>query len=333
MVFITGGTGLIGSFLIELLLERGVSLKAIYHQTKPVKYQNHPQVQWIKGNILDTDLLREIIADVKEVYHCAGLVSYAPQDAGRLKEINITGTANIVDACLENPAVSLCHVSSIAAIGQVKGKQLLTEEDKWDIATEHSLYASSKYFGELEVWRGIAEGLKATIVNPSVVLGPAADWSRSSTQLFKYVAEEQKFYTNGSANFVDVRDVTAAMAALIKLPEAVGQRFILNAGRLSYQEFFGYIAGCLGKKAPSLKVPGFVAEIVWRLEHARAYFTGKRPLITKETARISKKTYIYKNEKIKSFLQFEFRPLTESITWCCQELRKQPQMQLSTTGR
>ncbi len=185
MVFVTGGTGLIGSFLLQSLLTQHKPIKALYRQSVPESLQHVPAIEWIKGDILDTDLMREIIRNTNEVYHCAGLVSYAPQDANLLKEINVTGTANIVDACLEKPDIKLCHVSSIAAIGWEKGKAVFSENTKWDAALTHSFYASSKYFGELEVWRGVAEGLKAVIVNPSVVLGPSTDWSRSSTQLYK----------------------------------------------------------------------------------------------------------------------------------------------------
>lgn len=326
MILVTGGTGLIGSFLIRQLLADGGSLKVLYRQEIPAEIKHESQIKWIKGDILDTALLREALQDVSQVYHCAGLVSYAPQDAALLKEINVTGTANIVDACLEKPGIKLCHVSSIAAIGHEKEKQTLTEETKWDANEVHSVYASSKYFGELEVWRGISEGLQAIIVNPSVVLGPAVDWSRSSTQLFKYVFQERPFYTRGSANFVDVRDVIKAMTALMQA-DITGERFILNAGLLSYETFFTTVARELQKKAPSVQVPGFLTEILWRAEAVRSLFTRKRPLITKETARIAKKNHRYSNNKIKTWLNFEFNSLEHTITWCGRELKQMHQDQ------
>ena len=326
MVFVTGGTGLIGTFLIKHLLQQGAVIKALYRQNIPARFQNIAQLEWIQGDILDATLLRKIIREADAVYHCAGLVSYAPQDAEVLKSINIDGTANVVNACLANARVSLCHVSSIAALGVVKGNQPITEEAKWDGALEHSLYANSKYFGELEVWRGIAEGLKAVIVNPSVVLGPADEINRSSTQLFKYVADEKPYYTAGSANFVDVRDVVSAMVGLMERPNAAGERYIISTGEWSYKEFFDLVARCLHKKAPSWKVPGLVTEMIWRLERVRSVFTRQRPLITKETARMAKKNNTYSNEKIRTLLQTTFRPLPETIAWCCQELIKQQRL-------
>ncbi|OKL38983.1 NAD-dependent epimerase/dehydratase family protein [Pontibacter flavimaris] len=320
MVFVTGGSGLIGSFLIPELLRQGHQVKALYRGQVPA-VAGAEQVQWVEGDILDPTLLSEALMGVAYVFHSAGLVSYAPQDAALLKQVNIEGTANIVDACLEAGSIKLCHVSSIAAVGRPKHAEVLTESAKWDPAAEVSAYASSKYFGELEVWRGVAEGLDAVIVNPSIILGPA-DWSRSSTQLFRYVYSERPFYTAGEANFVDVRDVVEAMLRLT-FSGMSGERFILNAERMSYKAFFEKTAACFGRKAPGMRVPAALAEVVWRLEHARAWLTGARPLITKDTARVSRKPHFFSNNKIRKAIGIEFRPVSESVAWVCRELQGQ----------
>lgn len=322
MIFITGGSGLIGGFLIRHFLDKGMAIKALYRQAIPGHLAQEAGIEWVKGDITDSFLLQEIIGQVDQVYHCAGLVSYAPQDADLLKEVNIAGTINVVDACLQHPQVKLCHVSSIAAVGNGKSGAVLTEEAKWDPAAPHSLYGSSKYLGELEVWRGIAEGLQACIVNPSVVLAPSPDWSRSSAQLFKYVADEKRFYTRGQGNFVDVRDVVTCMTTLMEDPASWGQRYILNAGPLTYQDFFEKVAACLGKKAPSVQVPDALTALVWRAEYLRAFITGKRPLITKDTAAMAKRSQVYSSQKVQQRVPGVFRPLEETIAWCCQELKK-----------
>ncbi|MHA6246540.1 NAD-dependent epimerase/dehydratase family protein [Pontibacter sp. CAU 1760] len=319
MVFVTGGSGLIGSFLIPALLQQGHPVKAVYRGQVPA-IPGSGQVQWLEGDILDPTFLREAMQGVSHVFHCAGLVSYAPQDEDLLKHVNIEGTANIVDVCLEYPGIKLCHVSSIAAVGRPKGNAVVTEQSKWDPAEKRSAYASSKYWGELEVWRGVAEGLKAVIVNPSVVLGPA-DWNRSSTQLFKYVYRERPFYTGGSANFVDVRDVVSIMLQLA-FSEISGERFILSAGLMSYKDFFGEAARCFGKKAPANKVPAWLTEVVWRLEHVRSWLTGARPLITKDTARVAAKPHLFSNDKVCRALNFVFIPVSDSVRWVCGELQR-----------
>jgi nucleoside-diphosphate-sugar epimerase len=317
MVFVTGGSGLIGTFLIPELLRQGHQVKALYRGQVPA-IPGAEQVQWLEGDVLDIVFLRKALQGVSYIFQCAGVVSYAPQDEELLKQVNIQGAANIVDVCLETGDIKLCHVSSIAAVGRPKGATLLDENSKWDSAEAHSAYASSKYWGELEVWRGIAEGLDAVIVNPSVILGPA-DWSRSSTQLFHYVYKERPFYTGGSANFVDVRDVVEAMLRLT-FSDISGERFILNAGHMSYKEFFEQAAQCFGKKAPAMKVPPALAEVVWRFEHARAWLTGRRPLITKDTARVAAKSHVFSSEKVCRAIDFSFISVSESIVWVCGEL-------------
>jgi dihydroflavonol-4-reductase len=314
-VFVTGGSGLIGSYLIPALVAQGHRVRALYRGQVPA-IADADQVEWVEGDILDVALLRKALQGVGYAFHSAGLVSYAPQDADLLQQVNVEGTANIVDACLEaDEPVRLCHVSSIAAVGRSKGVAVLNENSKWDTGEKQSAYAESKHFGELEVWRGIAEGLQAVIVNPSVVLGPA-DWNRSSTRLFKYVYQERAFYTGGSANFVDVRDVVEAMLRLT-FSEISGERFILNAGQLTYKEFFEEAAQGFGKKAPSFKVSPALAEVVWRLEHARAWLTGGRPLITKDTARVSAKSHLFDNQKVRKTVGMAFKPLAETIAWSC----------------
>ncbi|QNF33159.1 NAD-dependent epimerase/dehydratase family protein [Adhaeribacter swui] len=324
MVFVTGSSGLIGSYLLAQLLEQGHLVKALVRSQPNSNQLQHINLQYIVGDILDVSVLQQAIADNDYVFHCAGLVSYAPQDADLLKQINVEGTANVVNTCLARQGVKLCHVSSVAAIGQQKGASILDETAKWDPNAEVSVYASSKYFAELEVWRGVAEGLAAVIVNPSVILGPA-DWTRSSTQLFKYVFNQNAFYTGGYINFVDVRDVVASMLALT-FSEISGERFILNAGQVVYKDFFKKVADYLNRKPPGIKVPGALTEIIWRLESLRSFFTGKRPLITKDTARIAKKNYLYANTKISKQLAFTFKTLEETLNWSCQELRLKYQL-------
>lgn len=326
MVFVTGGTGLIGSFLLRALRARGLAVRALHRG--PVPADAAPGVEWVAGDLLDTELLRSAITpEVTHVFHCAGLVSYAPQDEDALLAVNVQGTAAIVDACLDRPGICLAHVSSVAALGSpaadaqpgLTGTTLVTEAAIWDLGAAHPAYATSKYLGELEVWRGIAEGLSAVIVNPSVVLGPG-DWNRSSTRLLRYAHQQHRFYTRGLINFVDVRDVVAQLLALaLDTPAARSQRYILNAEAVPLADFFRQAATAMQRRPPSVAVPDWVAEIIWRLEHARSVLTGARPLITRDTARAGRRPVVYGHAKVQSATGLSFRPLAETLAWCAAE--------------
>ena len=327
MIFVTGGTGLIGSFLLRALRERGLAVRALHRGTIPTNAA--PGVEWLAGELLDTELLRAAITpEVTHVFHCAGLVSYAPQDEDSLLRVNVQGTAAVVDACLEHPGIRLAHVSSVAALGgpaagstaEPGRPYVVTETSTWDLGATHPAYATSKYLGELEVWRGVAEGLSAVIVNPSVVLGPG-DWHRSSTRLLRYAHQQHWFYTRGLVNFVDVRDVVEHLLLLaLEQSDLRGERYILSAEALPLTDFFRQAAAAMHRRPPAVAVPGWAAEIIWRLEHARAVLTGARPLITKDTARAGRQPVLYSHAKVQSTTGLSFRPLVETLAWCADEL-------------
>jgi dihydroflavonol-4-reductase len=330
MVFVTGATGLIGSFLLLELQARGLAVRALYRGVAPVV--TFPGIEWVQGDILDATLLASVISpEVTHVFHCAGLVSYAPQDEDALLQTNMEGTAAIVNACLARPGIRLGYVSSVAALGlpsEPRGEQLptarqvITEKATWDLGASHPAYATSKYLGELEVWRGAAEGLTAVIVNPSVVLGPG-DWQRSSTRLLRYAYEEHRFYTKGLLNFVDARDVAAHLAYLVlDLPTiATTERYILNGGAYPLGAFLREVATAFGRRPPTVAVPDWAAEIIWRLEHGRAVLTGARPLITRDTARAGRQPIYYEASKAQLATGLGFRPLSETIAWATQGLK------------
>ena len=331
MIFVTGGTGLIGSFLLRALRTRGLAVRALHRGAAPTNAA--PGVEWLAGDLLDTEQLRAALTpEVTHVFHCAGLVSYAPQDEDLLLSVNVIGTAAVVDACLERPGIRLAHVSSVAALGGPAAGAVVgpgevltvTEKAAWDLGAAHPAYATSKYMGELEVWRGVAEGLSAVIVNPSVVLGPG-DWHRSSTRLLRYAHQQHRFYTRGLINFVDVRDVVAQLLALaLDQPETSGQRYTLSAEAVPLADFFRQAAAAMQRRPPTVALPDWAAEVIWRLEHARAVLTGARPLITKDTARAGRQPVVYSHAKVQSATGLAFRPLADTLAWCAAELGVKP---------
>ena len=330
MVFVTGGTGLIGSFVMRALRQRGLAVRALYRGPQPPAAL--AGVEWVRGDLADTSLLATAItAEVTHVFHCAGLVSYAPQDEDALLQVNVEGTAAIVDACLRRPGVRLGYVSSVAALGlpgATAGAEpgaptpppLLNETATWDLGASHSAYATSKYLAELEVWRGVAEGLSAVIVNPSVVLGPG-DWHRSSTRLLRYAYEEHRLYTPTQLNFVDVRDVAAHLLQLtLDLPALPAARYILSGGLRPLGDFLTLLAQALGRRPPTWAVPPWAAEVIWRAEHLRSLLTGARPLITRDTARAGRRAVAYDATKARQATGLGFRPLEETVAWLATHL-------------
>lgn len=318
-IFVTGGAGLVGKELLNQLLAEGYHVRALTHHAKITI--THPGLEHIQGDLLDVVLLEEALEGVTHVFHCAALVSYVPADQYRLMKMNVEGTANIVNACLDAGIEKLVYVSSVAAIGRIRKGEAVNETMQWTEKTNNSHYGKSKYLAEMEVWRGVGEGLNAVIVNPSLIFG-GDDWSTGSSAIFKSAYEEFPWYSEGVSGFVDVKDVAQAMILLMN-SDISGQRFILSSENLTYKEVFTLIAKCFDKKPPHKRVTSFLAELVWRLEALKGKITGNKPLLTKETARTSLAKVYYDHSKVLNALPgFTFTPIAETIHRTCQVMKE-----------
>lgn len=317
MVLVTGGAGLVGKELITQLLAKGEKVIAVYNKTALPSF-NSPLLLQVQCNILDAPGLEEIMQEhqIHQVYHCAAIVTFNPSRKYELFKVNIEGTANVVNAALNSGVKKIVYVSSVAALGRIRENEAITEKMNWTEETSNSNYGKSKYLAEMEVWRGIAEGLEAVMVNPTMILGDG-DWNTGSSQMFKSVYNEFPWYSEGVTGYVDVRDVASAMIALME-SHISAERFIISAENRSFKEVFTLMANAFGKKPPHKKVTPLLAQIVWRLEKIKSLFTGKDPLVTKETAKTALATVHFDNSKLKKFLpDFSYRPIEETIKHTC----------------
>ncbi len=323
MILVTGGTGLVGAHLLYKLVSAGERVFALRRKTSltdKTKYifscyaddydQVFNKVNWIEGNILDYESLLNAFEGIEYVHHCAASVSFRSADKNTLVKTNIEGTANIVNAAMESRIKKLLYVSSIGTLGRAGNNGIVTEETAWN-SKKTSVYSTSKYYAELEVWRGMAEGLNAVIVNPSIILGPA-DWNSGSARLFKTMHDGLPFYTSGINGFVDVQDVVNIMAMLMK-SEISGERFILNAENVSYKRLFSQMAGFLRVNPPKYEAKRFLSELAWRILWIKGLLTGKKSAITKETSETARQAYKYSNKKIVSLTGYDFMKVEDSL--------------------
>ncbi len=321
MILVTGATGLVGSHLLKELVGRGHTVRALYRSAPPSS-DFSGKVQWVRSDILDVVSLEEAMKGVTQVYHCAAVVSFQPKRKQQLLQTNIEGTANVVNACLDAGVQKLLFVSSVSALGRIREGEAINETMNWTAETNNSEYGKSKYLAEMEVWRGIGEGLNAVIVNPVIILG-SGDWESSSSRIFKSAYEEFPWYTDGVSGFVDVLDVVRAMILLME-KNINGQRFILSAYNVPYRTIFNEAAQQFGKRRPHRKVTPLLAEIVWRLEAIKEKMTGKEPLLTRETAQAAQAKAYFNNEKLFQYLpDFQYTPLSDTIQRVCSELKQQ----------
>lgn len=325
MILVTGGTGLVGSHLLFELTRSGEKIRALKRKSSNSGiirkvfsyYIKDPDkalslIEWLDGDITDPVFVSEALDGIRKVYHTAGFVSFDPADKSSVLNINSGGTSNIVNACIEKKIEKLCFVSSTSAIGAAINGEILNEDIFWTGLGKESIYAISKYQAEMEVWRGIHEGLNAVIVNPSIIIGPG-DWQRSSLRLFSEVYKGMKFYTEGITGYVDVRDVVKAMIMLME-GEFSGERYILSSENCSYREILSMIAESLGKDPPGIHATPWMIRIAYYLDSLRAFLTSGKRRISKDIIKASKNRVLFSNDKIRQATGIEFIPVKESIS-------------------
>jgi dihydroflavonol-4-reductase len=322
MILLTGGNGLIGSFIARKLLLENEPFKVLIRKNanlsllKDIKFK----LNFIEGDILDIASLENAFEGITEVIHCAAVVSFGEVSVDLMFKINVEGTKNMVNAALHFNVKRFCHLSSVAAIGRDPKALKIDESSKWIESDLNSQYAISKYLGELEVWRGIEEGLNAIMLCPTIVMGPG-NWNLSSTKLFKNIYEGMKFYPSGSTNLVDVRDV--ADAAYLALKSNISaERYIIHAENVSYKDFFSKIAIGFDKNPPTIRLTKNIILPFYYVLKILAPFYLKKRFINKETIVISNSHFEYSNSKFIKAFNFKYRDISETINWACEGLLK-----------
>ena len=328
MILLTGATGLLGSHIAYELLQQGKKIRALkrkdsnstltekifsFYTNEHIELLN--AIEWVEGDVLDLGSLEDAMVGITHVYHCAAMVSFLPKERDKMMQVNIEGTANVVNTAMHAGVKKLCHISSIAALGSTIDGSMITEETWWKNNPSNSYYAISKYGAEREVWRAAEEGLNVVIVNPSFIIGPG-DTSKSSSEAFGILRKGASWYTNGVNGYVDVRDVAHAAIKLIE-SDVLNQRFILNAANLSYRSFFDKVLVQLNKPKTKREAGKFLLALAWRIEKLLAAIVGRNPIITKEKVGYALQISQYDGSKIQKTINFNYRNIDTSIMEIC----------------
>lgn len=316
-ILLTGANGLLGSQIAKRLISDGHSVRAIKRASSKLHLLGDAaqKIEWFDGDVRDIHSLQEAMRGVTHLIHSAALISFQPEDTLTMMQVNIDGTANVMNAALEAGVQKALHVSSVAAFGRPKGISVVNETLDTKDSKDNFNYYRSKFMGERETWRAYAEGLNVAIINPSTILGEG-DWNKEPNIAFEYAYKNYPFYMPGSNGFVDVRDVVE-IAVRILFSDINGEQFIVSAETLSLREFQNMLADELGKKRPKIGVGKGLAAVAWRTEWLAQKITGKRPLLTRETALLTQTKFQYSNEKIKNTLNYSFIPIRQSVSDYC----------------
>jgi len=324
MILVTGGTGLVGSHLLFELTKADQNIRALYRRTETIEkvktifsyYLDNIDIQfkkieWVQADLNDVPKLNAAFEGVSHVYHCAALISFAPNDYAQLNKTNTEGTANIVNLCISHSIQKLCYVSSVATMGVDPHK--ITEETTWKSEDIKNVYAITKHNAEMEVWRGIQEGVPSVIVNPGLILG-AGFFNSGSGLLFKIIHKGLRYKTEGITGYVGVNDVVESMILLMNSGHT-SEQYILVSDTLSFGDFTKLMSNALGVRSPKKTAKNWMLSVAWRLDWLTCIVLGRKRHLTKNMCRTLNNKNHYSSEKfLNAEKQFKFTPISKTIS-------------------
>ena len=321
MILVTGGTGLVGCHLIYHLINKKKNVVALKRKSSDLNsvkkvfksytknYKSvFEKIKWVNGDVNDLESLSIAFQNIEEVYHCAAFISFDHNDFKLMRKINIEGTANMINCAIDFKIKKFCYVSSIAAIG-LSTNNFTDENTEW-IETNNP-YSNTKRDAELEVWRGVYEGLNIVIVNPGVIIGNGF-WKRGSGVIFTQVSRGLKYFTSGSTGFVCVSDVVKIMFLLME-KNIFSERFIIVSENLSFEKVFKEISVNLGLKPPKARAGKLLLYIALIFDFIRSKVKSKKRRLSKSTIESTTSNSYYSNAKILKNLNFKFKRVNKSI--------------------
>lgn len=310
---VTGATGFVGSELVRQLVDDGEDVRILRRRTSSLDLlePSANAVEHVIGDLRDPFSIQDAMQGIDRVYHTAAYLGYSRQVRQKLYEINVRGTARVVNAALAEGIDRLVYTSSMAALGPpVAPGTTVDESNQWSAGRATS-YAASKHKAELEVFRGQEEGLDVVIVNPSLTFGPE-DPDTGTMQLTRLIEKERlPAVPPGQINVVDVIDVAAGHRAAMKRGRA-GERYFLGSEDLSWRRVVDILADAFDVDAPRFTVPQKVLIGLGLAAEGMALIRRRTPRFSREMARAAINYHSHSNQKAVDELGIAFRPFTET---------------------
>lgn len=326
-VLVTGATGFIGTQLVHSLVKKGYEVTIFHRKSSDFSaFKNYgDSVKFVVGHINSIENVNLALSkDIEVVFHLAGWIGYSRSEREMMERVNVGGTQNVIEACLNNNIKRLVYMSSVVAIGASFDKKPLNENSEYNVSHLNLGYFETKKKAEDFVKQACKKrGLNAVIVNPATVYG-ASDAKKGSRKAQLKVARGQlPFYTLGGVNVVHVDDVIFVLIEAIKTGK-IGERYIVGGENILIKDLFRMIAEEAGVKPPKIplntlivKALGFVGDILEKFE--------KKGVFNSETAWTSSLYHWFENKKV--CREFGFTPksareaIRDSVLWSQKNLK------------
>ena len=317
MILVTGGTGFVGVHLLRALCKSYSNIIAIYRSGEklekirefivkkyPSDTNNFLKIKWKKANILDVLSLDNVFKNVKYVYHCAGMVSFNLRDEKKVLKINYEGTKNIVNISLKHKIKKILYVSSIAAISDIDAL-------KYNFDKNNLGYGFSKHRGEMEIWRGIQEGVSGVIIHPGIILGDFL-LEKKTSNFINYALRNRIFYPIGGSGFVMIDDVVSAMIKLLN-SKVESKSFILVAENLTYKYVLNEILMNLKNKKYLIKIGWIGFRILLFMDILISVLSFRKKKLNRSIVKSLSKMNYYDGKEIMKIENFTYSSIEKGI--------------------
>ncbi|MEJ2556139.1 MAG: NAD-dependent epimerase/dehydratase family protein [Anaerolineae bacterium] len=308
---VTGAAGHVGTNLVRALLVRGQGVRALVHHDR--RALEGLEVGIVPGDVGDLDSLRRAFTGADVVYHAAGYISISTHEWRRLEAVNVFGTRNVVEACLQCGVRRLVHFSSVEALVDEPLNIPVDEARPLVESRRYPPYARSKAAGERRVRQGLARGLETVILYPSAIIGPH-DYRLGfpNAGLLAICSGKLPALAAGGFDWVDVRDVVAgALRAAARAP--AGGRYLLSGHWASLRDLAGLAQGINGVHVPRFIVPMWLARIGAPFVTTFSRLTGRHALYTGAALRALRFNPRISHARATRDLDYQPRPLKETI--------------------
>ena len=321
-ILVTGATGFVGN---ELLKELPVSfpdarISVFVLPDDPFKHSlsRFRGLRVIEGDIVEAEEVSHAVRGHTHVVHLAGLISYSKCDKKALRDVNVTGVKNIVDACHEHHVLQLIHISSVGACGFYKNGKRADEETPFNWPRNFH-YMVSKHEGQKIAEQACKEGRVSTVILlPASIMGPGdPNPSTPHNQLYERIYKKGLFGCfSGGLAVVDVRDLVEIILKALGL-QIRCEKYLAVGANVKYSDVVKAIAKYSQKRIFPFPVPAFLLAAVGGFLEFIGSLTRRKPLLTAAYGKLSGWTVYYSNEKSRQEFNHEYRPFDKTIADSC----------------
>lgn len=317
---LTGASGIVGSHILISLIANNISPRVLsrdirrdsQHLQKLFAHYGMPmpEIRWVAGDIRHLGDMEDALEGAHAIIHAAGMVSTRSADFHVMHQVNVEGTANLVNLALDMGISWFGYISSVATLGP-NPEGLVDEDYFWKPGKLTTAYAQSKYEAEQEVWRAFEEGLPVCILNPSVVLGPGSA-DRFSMRIFHRCRKGLPGFIEGSSGYVDARDVADAMVKAY-MKELTGKRLIVSGTNATTSTLLEAIHKGWNMPMKVDAVQGWKLHAARGLEWVATKIQGKSAELSTDLIKMARSQNRYDASRSKQLLGLQYRSLEDAV--------------------